>query len=402
MREGSRPRSICYIAPDVPLPYPSGASVHVSELATNLSRLGHPVHVIARRVRKDERPMEVTDGYTVHRVYRWLISPGPKPRDSNKDSEGAGLHRLYYFYLKTLFALYVSLVAGWIIRKNGLDVIIERETAFGAGGLTSLMLQRPIVLEIIGPRYSRLSVKRSSAIMYYTESMLREWVDRSKCQPIEAGVNTRLFFSDTNQRLRMRKALGFGGEEVVVGYVGSFQSWHGVDTLLSAVSAMRGREGTNPKLLFVGPSPMRYRTLAESLGLGSSSFFVGPVPYEEVPAYINACDIMVAPYEPDKDGLRREFGIGWPLKVLEYMACQKPVVTTQVPPIDKIVKEGETGLMVKPGDAAQLGEAILLLGKDKVLAEKIALNGLSLVVSKYSWAAVAAHLSGIVQEARIQ
>ena len=373
--------------------------MHVVELASNLGRMGHPVHVIARRIRKDEKETEVADGFTIHRVYRWVVSPGHRPKGGSADSPtGSPLSALYYIYLRTFFALYVSIVASRIIRKNRIDAIVERETAFGAGGLASVLARRPMILEIVGPRYSRLSARRSSEILFYTESMLRKWVDRTKCRPVEAGVNTRVFYPDPSHGKALRRSLGFSDVDLVVGYVGSFQSWHGVDTLLLSVSGMKAR-ASNLKLLLAGPSSERFRSLAETLGLAESCRFVGPLAYKEVPPYINACDLMVAPYEPGKDRLRKRYGIGWPLKILEYMACGKPVVTTGVPPIDRIVKENETGLLVMPGDAKQLGEAILRLGDDRGLSEIVSRNGLSLVVSRYSWESVAARFSSAVQEA---
>jgi glycosyltransferase involved in cell wall biosynthesis len=392
-------RSVCYIAPDVPIPYPTGASVHVSELASNLSRLGHDVHVIARRVRSDEKSTEVTDGYTVHRVYRWVLSPSPAPSGGTAGGPmGSSFGTLYYLYLRTLFAFYVSTVASGVIRKNRLEVIIERETAFGAGGISAALSQRPMVLEIIGPRYSRLSARRSSEILYYTESMLREWVDRGKCHPIEAGVNTELFHRDPEAGARVRGSLGIDASAAVVGYVGSFQPWHGVDTLMKSVRAARER-GAKLTLLLVGPAFEPYRPLSESLGLSDACRFVGSVRYEEVPGYINACDIMAAPYEPAKDPLRKKYGIGWPIKVLEYMACGKPVVTTRIRPLDRFVEDGKTGLMVKPGDAGALADAILRLAGDKELARRISTEGMSMAASRYSWAAVASKLSDFVQEA---
>ena len=160
---GKAPKKVCYIAPDVPIPFPSGASVHVREVASNLSKLGHEVHVIARRTGPHESKVEDLEGFKVHRVYRQILRAGSKGAPISEFHKGHSLvGGLYYLYLRTFFALYVAFVASFVIGQYKLDVIIERETAFGAGGLASVFSARPMILEIVGPRYSRLSAKRSS------------------------------------------------------------------------------------------------------------------------------------------------------------------------------------------------------------------------------------------------
>ncbi|MDA4122998.1 MAG: glycosyltransferase family 4 protein [Thaumarchaeota archaeon] len=395
--QGRPPRKICYIAPDVPIPYPSGASVHVAEVAASLSKLGHEVHVIARRTRSEEPKEENVSGFTVHRVYRQVVRAG-RMRNSSGDGKEPGrrLGGAYYLYLHTLFALYVAVVASRVISRYHLEAIIERETAFGAGGMASVFSGRPMVLEIIGPRYSRLSVRRSRRILYYTETMLRSWVDRQKCTMVTAGVNLDLFRDDPPLGLSRRHALHLGDDMTVVGYVGTFQVWHGVDLLLQAGSALQTR---HPRLRFllVGPSYGRYETLAADLNLASICTFTGAVPYSETPSYMNACEVLVAPYNPSGDELRQKYGIGFPLKILEYMACGKPVVASDVPPIDALVTSKELGLLVPPGDAAALSSALEELIDDSDESSRIGQRGKALVESRYSWSRFAEVVSSCVQ-----
>src|SRR6267378_1090110 len=142
---------ICYIAPDVEVPYHRGSSTHVLELSRALTGLGHKVHVISRRARLSPEVEEI-DGVTFHRVYRGVIGPlnSRGHADVTANSEGSsGLYgRAYHLYLETCFALYVACFAARIIDAHGLDVIIERETAFGAGAIASKMCRRPMVLEM--------------------------------------------------------------------------------------------------------------------------------------------------------------------------------------------------------------------------------------------------------------
>lgn len=392
---------ICYIASDVPIPSPRGSSVHVSEVAKNLGLLGHEVHVICRRTRRDEPQSENVDGFTVHRIYRLILWPGTQVtgsagRSASETRRGL-VGWLYRSYLRSFYSLYVSLVATRLITKSKLDAIIERETSFGAGGLASVFTGRRMILEIVGPRYSRLSVWRSKGILYYTESMLRNWVDRKKCIEVSGGVNLSLFHEDKELRNILREKFGFGIQNRVIGYMGTFQDWHGIDTLLYSIKELR-RTNPNIRALLVGPNYDRYETISKELGLGDICFFVGPVEYEKINGFINACDIMIALYEPARNELRRKYGIGSPLKILEYMACGKPVISTNVKPIDKVVQNGNSGYLVRPGDQRDLTLAISNLLENTTRIDFFAANGKQTAETSYSWSSLANLIEDLFRE----
>jgi glycosyltransferase involved in cell wall biosynthesis len=386
------PSKICYVAPDVPVPSPRGSSVHVLELAGSLLSLGCEVHVISRRTSPLEKPFENLNGLFIHRVYRSIIFPQHSNSESiGKSSSEArrGLKSwLYLLYLRTVFSFYVSLVATRIIRRYKLEVIMERETSFGAGGLASIFSGKPMILEIVGPRYSRISVWRSQKILYYTESMLRKWVDKKKCIQVSGGVNLSLFRQDIDLRENLRKELGFGSEKCVLGYVGTFQDWHGIDTLLYSIKDLKDKY---PKLraLLVGPYYEKYQNMSENLGIEEICTFVGPIEHEKIAGYINACDIMIALYEPNRNALRREFGIGSPLKILEYMACGKLVISTDVPPVDSVIRNGVSGYLVKPANRRELELAISDLMEDSSKIPVLAANGMKTAQENFSWSSLA-------------
>jgi glycosyltransferase involved in cell wall biosynthesis len=390
LKEPSR-HKICYLAPDVALPAPRGSSVHVAELAKSLADLGNEVHVISRRIRREDQKTELMNGFTVHRVYRWILRPEGKSSftTTSQEIQKSGiLSSIYYFYLLTVFRLYIAFVTAQLISKHSLNLIIERETAFGGGAIASVFTRKPMILEIIGPRYSRMSALRSRTIFFYTETMLRDWVDRAKCISIPAGVNLSLFREDDQLRESQRKKMGLESDQVIIGYVGTFQDWHGIEDLLAALVAMRQKY---PKLraLLVGPHYEPYLKISQSLGISDICSFLGAVDYDEVPAYVNACDIMVALYNPNTNSLRRKYGIGSPIKVLEYLACGKPTISTKVDPIGSIIHDKKDGLLVSPGAPREVEKCIeeLILNPAKRL--ELAANGKHLAWSTYSWSSVA-------------
>jgi glycosyltransferase involved in cell wall biosynthesis len=359
------------------------------------------VHVVSRRVRRSDSEEERSDRFMNHRVYRLIFAPQRNWKGAGGSDDVAQkglLGRLYFTYLVTIYALFVSMYASLLVKRHRIDVIVERETSFGAGALTSLFTGRPLILEVVGPRYSRMSAQRSKWVLYYTESMLRDWVASEKRVAVTAGVNLSLFHPDEEERQGVRRRLGFGEGDVVAGYVGTFQKWHGIDTLISAVKIAR-EEVSSVRALLIGPATPSTLEQAASLGLGNYCTFVGVVEYSGVPGYIDACDVMIAPYNPSVSALRRSYGIGWPIKVLEYMACGKPVIASRVDPVDKVIAEPELGVLVAPGDSSQLARAIAELARDKDRASKIGRQGQEMVERQYSWARVAEHVSSLVERA---
>lgn len=332
------------------------------------------------------------NGLVLHRIYRFVFSPGSQAvgttgRSASETRRGL-VASLYEIYLRTLFMLYVSFAIIRLIKRNNIDAVVERETSFGAGGLASLVTRKPMVLEIVGPRYSRISVWWSKKILYYTDSMLRAWVDRNKCLEVSSGVNTSFFHEDPESRKVLRQKFGFNVQHCVIGYVGTFQDWHGIDTLLYSINDLKTRN-KDVRALLVGPYFEKYQQLAKGLGLLDICTFSGPMEYEKVADYINACDIMVALYEPERSELRRRYGIGAPLKILEYMACGKPVISTGVKPIDKLIQNGDSGYLVKPGDKKGLVFAISTLMNDRSKLSLLGENGRKTVETHYSWENIA-------------
>lgn len=116
-------------------------------------------------------------------------------------------------------------------------------------------------------------------------------------------------------------------------YVGSVDEWLDFDTILDAMRSLR-EEGLRTTLTVVGGSHgghylARLRSRIASLGLEDVVFFTGFVPYRVVPEYINRADVALAPY---RRVLKNDVT---PLKILEYMACRKVVVSTKIPEISR-------------------------------------------------------------------
>jgi phosphatidylinositol alpha-1,6-mannosyltransferase len=114
-----------------------------------------------------------------------------------------------------------------------------------------------------------------------------------------------------------------------------------------------------------GADEPRLRRLAEGLGVGSHVYFAGYVPDQELPAYYEACEVFAMP----------SFGEGFGLVYLEAMFHAKPCLAGSRDAAPEVVRSGETGLLVEPGNVAQVQEALLRLLEDRGLATRLGRAG---------------------------
>ena len=174
-------------------------------------------------------------------------------------------------------------------------------------------------------------------------------------------------------------------------YAGHFYHWKGVDVFLEALALVPGLRG-----LLVGghpgdPDEARLKALVHTLGIGDRVTFTGLVPRAEVGRLVRSATVCVVP-TVDTPSARYTS----PLKLFEYMACGRPVIISDLPPVREVVENEQTALLVPPGDAGKLAAAFRRLLGDKVLAARIT-RCASEVVSKYSWAQRAKNLEDLFQ-----
>lgn len=157
------------------------------------------------------------------------------------------------------------------------------------------------------------------------------------------GVNTGQFRPMDKMECRMRLALP--ESEVLVGYFGYLVDYKGVDLLLRARRILH--EGGCPTtLLLAGNKHRSVRLPSEGV------LYRGLVAQSEIPDYINACDAVVV---PNPSNAYTDYC--FPLKVLEGMACDVPVVATSLRPVRELLGI-DYPLLVAPGDPRQLAEKI--------------------------------------------
>ena len=161
-------------------------------------------------------------------------------------------------------------------------------------------------------------------------------------------------------------------------YLGALVSGQGVRVLVRALLDVARR--SDARLVLAGPVDPAFRDrlvqAASALGVEERLDLIGEVAHGEVPALIARSTVCAAPGGPDLGGTPTAL---FPTKILEYMACRRPVIAPRGSASTLLVRDGETGRLFTPGDPADLADKLLeLLGDDR-LRERIADGGYELV-----------------------
>jgi glycosyltransferase involved in cell wall biosynthesis len=163
------------------------------------------------------------------------------------------------------------------------------------------------------------------------------------------SVDTDVFTPGPSDRVK--ESLGLSGK-FVIGWVGSFRRFHGVEMALQATAALRSRiPGLALLLVGDGRERPRMQKLTETLGL-RDVVFTGTVFHQDIPQYLQAMDVALL-----MDDGQHQFHYS-PLKLKEYMACAKAIVAPRVGEMARVLADGRDALLIPPGDVSMLVRSI--------------------------------------------
>lgn len=171
----------------------------------------------------------------------------------------------------------------------------------------------------------------------------------------------------------------YGIKGGLVLYIGQLHGAQYLDLFIRAANLILHRDpGVTFMVVGEGFMERHLNNLALELGIQDRIIFTGSVPHNDIPRYICAADICVAPFRDTKVTRCKS-----PLKIAEYMACGKAIVAANVGEVRKML--GGVGVLVEPGDVDALAEGILTLLSDKSLRESLGRFARQRAERSYSW-----------------
>ncbi|MEM7330659.1 MAG: glycosyltransferase family 4 protein [Chloroflexota bacterium] len=226
------------------------------------------------------------------------------------------------------------------------------------------------------------------------QHLVETWqVNPDKINVMPNGVDIELFGQTFDPKpIRAHWDLGNGP---VISFVGGFQKWHGLENLVDSFVEIQ-KVYPQARLFLVGDGP--YRTeldhKVKASGVQEKIVITGFVPQEQVPQLLSVADITVLPYPQ----LPKDLWFS-PLKMYEYMAAGKAVVASSAGQIAEVIEDGETGLLVKPGDVSALTDALIELLAHPDKREQLAENGRLQAIRNHSWTHYIRKLEQIYEKA---
>ncbi|BBB13471.1 TIGR04063 family PEP-CTERM/XrtA system glycosyltransferase [Sphingopyxis sp. FD7] len=191
--------------------------------------------------------------------------------------------------------------------------------------------------------------------------LIARGIDPAKIIVSPNGVDLDLFGDPPPRDDALAAELGIAADDAVIGYIGSFYDYEGIDDLIAAMPALVAAQPT-ARLLLVGGGPMEAALKAQAAASPASAriHFVGRVPHGEVERYYSLIDILAYPRKK-----MRLTDLVTPLKPLEAMAQGRLVAASDVGGHRELIEDGATGTLFAPDDPAAMADAL-----DKLLANR--------------------------------
>ncbi|WNV73725.1 glycosyltransferase [Geodermatophilus sp. DSM 44513] len=272
------------------------------------------------------------------------------------------------------------LLARLAARRHGCPLVVTvhcsvGHTLRGRGVRTRL-------LRALGGAVERSALRAADAVVVLTArtaaALRGDGVPAARVATIPSGFDPALFAAAGHADVLP------GAGRPRIGYVGRLAPQKRADRLVEAFGRMR----EPATLVVVGDGPDRARVHALAAGL-PRVHLTGFVEHTAVPAVLAALDVLVLPSDYEEMGS----------VLTEALASGLPVVASDVGGIPEVVRDGETGLLVPPGDVAALAAALDRLAADPVLRARLA-AGARARAADYAWPALAARVAAVYARVR--
>lgn len=379
-----------------------GAPVLVKNSVRSLQRSGHQVSILALQGRSVYWVDDVSQPEIRRKVQtRWTSTKALLWFESGVRRLQRELHLSYYALFDSL--RFFEACNKWLLSY---DICHEYQGLLSPGAALAcsrrnipyvltvdadLLFERSIAGKPLGGLQRALAVREANLIYRIADKIIcvseparqhfiNAWgIPSEKLVVIPNGVDVALFAKAVPTQNK-REALHLGCGPVII-FVGGFQPWHGLDVLVEAFTRVQAAI-PQARLLLVGDGPARPQVerWIQIVEIQSKVVLTGLVPQAEVPDYLALADVAVLPYPR----LSKELWFS-PLKLYEYMAAGKAIVASRDGQVAEVIKEGQTGMLVEPGDVAALAQALIGLLQQPEVGRRLGENARRQAWTCHSW-----------------
>lgn len=355
--------------------------IHICEMVKAFKDLGHEVDIVAL-VQMDGIQRKKTKGAFWERMVAYIP-------------------RWFYEVMSLAYNLYGYWSLHRSITSRKPDLIYERYALNTFCGIwASRWFGIPLILEVNAPlhyeqaklgrlvfrtfaRFSERWICSNSTLTIVVSHVMKGFLTRNgvsneKIMVVHNAIDPKKFHPNVSENL-IRQRYGLEGK-LVVGFVGWFRRWHGLEMLLKVTSEV-DLAGRDIRLLLVGDGPAfsDLYDFAKERKILPFVVFTGPVERDRIPDHIAAMDIAVQPSVTE---------YACPIKVIEYMGMAKCIIAPDQPNIREILDDEINSLLFKPGDQEDFKTVLMKVTESAEARHRLGQNAYqTLCKRKYLWSA---------------
>ncbi|MDP1864685.1 MAG: glycosyltransferase, exosortase A system-associated [Thiobacillus sp.] len=279
-------------------------------------------------------------------------------------------------------------------RKLGIPVVYEIRAFWEDAAVDHGSTQEGSLRYRLTRALETWAVKKADAVTVICEGLRKDLIARgiesSKITVIPNAVDVEQFSVGGKPDDELKMKLGLGGSRVL-GFIGSFYAYEGLDLLITALPVIL-KNMPDVKVLLVGGGPqdrdLKQQVMA--LDLKDRVVFTGRVPHDEVNRYYDLVDVLVYPRHP-----MRLTELVTPLKPLEAMAQGRLMVASDVGGHKELIQDGKTGVLFHAGNSGDLARKVVSLLQDTQSWDSMKKNGRQFVETERNWVASVARYRGV-------
>ena len=333
-------------------------------------------------------PVETVDGLTFHRTATRLSSPPGIREWQEIEALRAGIERVAKEWRPDIIHAHSPALCGMAglrtARRLGMPFVYEirafwEDAAVGNGtgseGSIKYRLTRALENRVVAKADAVFTICNG-----LRDDLVSRGHDGDKIALSPNGVDLTLFGHPPARDETLAASIGIGSGPVI-GFIGSFYDYEGLDDLIAAMPALR-KHHPNAQLLLVGGGPMdaALRAQAAASGVGEAIVFTGRVPHDEVERYYSLIDVLAYPRKKS-----RLTDLVTPLKPLEAMAQQRIVAASDVGGHRELIEDGVSGLLFPPDDPQTIATALAGFVDAKERWPAMRKAGRMHVAAKHDW-----------------
>jgi len=377
---------ICYEDLDLPAAW----TTHICETITNLMRLGHVVTLFAPEFDRSKHEnlncaVELLPKFQL----RWLGE---------------------YLYYGFLFARLITTVV-----QQKPKVFYVREMGINISPMIAAKFYKiPLLVEINGlvteelkqnqmaswkiriiDFFRKLNLTTADQIIAVTSKLKYNLarlyrIPRTKIHVIENGVNPQRF--QPLDKMSSRDLLHLSKTDFILLYAGSFQAYHGLYHIVSVCKKLNEHH-VNFQLFMIGDGKLRAKIQqhVQQLGISDKVVFTGYIANQLLPTYIAAADACMQLFRSNNGRIP-----GRSMKILEYMACGRPVIVSRDHDVQSLVDEFSCGMVIDDQPTPEQIEELIALLTNEKLQTYLGNNGRQAILQHFSWRCTALNILKLI------